>query len=554
MNGERSKYTQVVQHVHKNIPLYVPFLLMMKIDFTENFAFFFASYFFRFIGILIHCGDFALEKYQIIENKTLSKWLRNITAYKIVDLLGISNKAYIVISIIIFVLFCIRIFLYGKTIYKINSKKDIESIRPYFFQIFMDHIVFICYPFLLEFLSFSLFIVILPDNFIIKKDVNTILNIVISILNIILIICYNINGIVYMICVNRPLTDKKTPVKYRYSQKKFYLLFLLQNFVIVQSVYLYLEGTALKIFNITISIIFASIFIGLYFTSLYTFNYPTLLNNFVDVLAIFCFYSIVIEVILYFLKYDINDYLSLVFVIIIKLIISICFQYISNTLNINFLLKYAKTELFKINKEIEDNIVYEVFLFIYDMMKNIKNSKGDASSQNLLNIIFLHQAECHQMNCKCKIIQIIPYGKNYEHNFIPNLIERTSFLVESSFVQIDYSNDYDLTLLLCEHYCYFKDNPIMAYSMVQTLLHFNYQKLKMMELIQLYEVADKYIEVSLTMAEYQLTKDLEQGNKAGFNQILKENRFKDVFFMLQKIKKIKKIMYTYAQNEITIIN
>ena len=35
-------------------------------------------------------------------------------------------------------------------------------------------------------------------------------------------------------------------------------------------------------------------------------------------------------------------------------------------------------------------------------------------------------------------------------NFIPNLIECSSFLVESSFVQIDYSNDYDLTLLLCE--------------------------------------------------------------------------------------------------------
>jgi hypothetical protein len=81
----------------------------------------------------------------------------------------------------------------------------------------------------------------------------------------------------------------------------------------------------------------------------------------------------------------------------------------------------------------------------------------------------------------------------------------------------------------------------MAYSMVQTLLHFNYEKLKMGELIQLYEVADKYIEVSLTMAELQLTKDLEMGNKAGFNLILKENKFKDIYFMLQKIKKSKSL-------------
>ena len=158
MNGERSKYTQVVQHVHKNIPVYVPFLLMMKIDFTENFAFFFAAYFFRFIGVLIHCGNFAIEESQVINNKSLSKWLRNITAYKLVELLGISNIGYIVICLVIFVLFCIRIFLYGTTVYKINSKKDIESIRPYRFQIFMDHIVFILYPFLLEFLSFSFYI------------------------------------------------------------------------------------------------------------------------------------------------------------------------------------------------------------------------------------------------------------------------------------------------------------------------------------------------------------------------------------------------------------
>ena len=216
MNGERSKYTQVVQHVHKNIPLYVPFLLMMKIDFTENFAFFFFFFFFRFVGLLILCWDFAIEGYQIKDNKSLSQWMRNITVYKLAQILGISNMGYIVISFIIFVLFAIRIFLYGTTIYKIKSKKDIESIRPYRFQIFMDHIVFIFFPFLLEFLSFSIYIFVFPNRFIIEKDVNSLLNIIVCILNIILIICYNINGIIYMTCVKRPLTDKKTPIKYRY--------------------------------------------------------------------------------------------------------------------------------------------------------------------------------------------------------------------------------------------------------------------------------------------------------------------------------------------------
>ncbi len=120
MNGERSKYVQVVQHVHKNISTYVPFLLMMKIDFTENFGFFFLSYFFRFIGVLILCGDFSFTEDQVIREKTLSKWLRNITSFKLVNLLGIGNLGYIIVSLAIFVLFCVRIFFYGITIHKIK--------------------------------------------------------------------------------------------------------------------------------------------------------------------------------------------------------------------------------------------------------------------------------------------------------------------------------------------------------------------------------------------------------------------------------------------------
>ena len=553
MDGDRSKYTQIIQHIHKKISVYVPFLLMMKVDFNENFVFFFFSYFLRFIGILIHCGNFNVNVEQVINNKSVSNWFRYITAYSIVKASGMSNLTYVIICLIIFILFATRLILYGTTIYKINSKKNIEKIKPYAFQKFMDQIVFLLFPFLIEFLFFSVLILALPNDFIIKRELKVSLNIVVCIINLIMIIGYNINGIIHMTCVNRPLTDKKTPIKYRYSNKKFYLLFFMQNLTLVQSTELYLSGNALKIFKLIIFIVLASIFIGLFFTSLTKFNYPTKLNYFVDIMANFCFFSIIIEAILYLLQYNITRNSTLFFFTLIKIVIAICFQYMSNNLNINLLLKYAKIELFKINKEIENELIYDIFLFVYDMMKNVKNSKGDASSQNLLNIVFLHQSECQQMNCKCKLIQMIPYGENYEKNFIPNLIERFSFLVESAFVQIDYSNDYDLTLLLCEHYCYFKNNPIMAYSMVQTLLHFNCDKLGMSQLIQLYEVADKYIEVSLNMAELQLTKDINLGNKAGFNQLLKENKFKEIFFMLNKVKKIQKIMFQYSQNEITMI-
>lgn len=167
---------------------------------------------------------------------------------------GMSNLTYVIICLIIFILFVIRIILYGTTIYKINSKKNIEKIKPYAFQKFMDQIVFLLFPFLIEFLFFSVLILSLPNNFIIKKELKFSINIVVCFLNIIMIIGYNINGIIYMTCVNRPLTDKKTPVKYRYSNKKFYLLFFMQNLTLVQSTELYLSGNALKIFKLIIFI------------------------------------------------------------------------------------------------------------------------------------------------------------------------------------------------------------------------------------------------------------------------------------------------------------
>ena len=69
------------------------------------------------------------------------------------------------------------------------------------------------------------------------------------------------------------------------------------------------------------------------------------------------------------------------------------------------------------------------------------------------------------------MLQLIPYGKNYKENFVINLIERISFLIESCFVQLDYSRNYNLSIILSEHHFHSKYNPIMACSIIQTVLN-----------------------------------------------------------------------------------
>ena len=488
------KNKEILRQIHKDTPVYIPFLLIMKKDFTINFAFYFFAYFFRFIGLFILTGSFAIIPIKIKENKFFADWMRYITSYKLVELLKLTNGSYAIISLIIFVLFLIQNILYLIKIinYKDNDSKDkIQTCR---LQILLDHILFLFYPFILELLSFIFYIELLPNKFIIKKDNNmNIINIIGSIINAVIIIGLNFHSYIHIISINHSMSEEDLPIKYRYSNKKFWIIFLMQNLVILECIPIYLEQTALKTFQILIFVSLGIILMGLFFSSLKNFNYPTTINSIVELFGYFCFFSIFCSTIMTIFNYDVKDNLTLFFVTFGIFLISAHFQYVVNLININMLLNVAKEELFKINEEkINDTDIYDVFLYIQYLLKLLKYGKKDANTQNLLNILFLHQQNCVSLECKCKLLQLVPYGSNYYKNFVINLTERISFLIESSFVQMDYSSDYHLSVLLSEHYFHSKNNPIMSFSIIQTILNTSQKKLSIKQHILLYELSEKY--------------------------------------------------------------
>ena len=101
--------------------------------------------------------------------------------------LGFNNHHYIVGSIIIFIIFSIQAILYLIKIIKYHDSDSKETIQTYSLQIILDHLFFLLYPFLLEYLSFIYFIELLPNTFIIKKETE-IINLVIVLLNTIVIV------------------------------------------------------------------------------------------------------------------------------------------------------------------------------------------------------------------------------------------------------------------------------------------------------------------------------------------------------------------------------
>ena len=564
-----SKYDIILRLIHPDIPTYISFLLIMKLYFTKNLLFFFISYFFRYTGIIIRCANFSITVQQIKLNKTISKIVRNFSSYKLVQLLKMKNQGYINSCYIIFVICIFRHILYLILYLKLKKKKKEENkdmkIKPFKILIFLDHIVFFAYPYILEHLSFVYDIIYLPAKFYIKKTNDCMkTNYILCFINAIFIVIYNFDGFLHIIAINRPYDDKGSPVQYRYSNVKFWVIFLLQNFCTIEALALFITGMVLKVFKFVMIIFFFLLFIILYFCSLHNYNYPNVLNKFIEIISGFSFFSLVIEVICCIFNYNILTNTHLIFMTCGKVMVSFLFLFVSDSIAMKFMLNFSKNELFKINKKINNRNVYDVFLFMLKNLRDIYEKEDQTKLQNILTVIYMHKEKCTQENCKCKLIHVSPYGKKYTENYVLYLVQRLTFLIETAFVEIDYTNDYEVTLLLSEDYYIFHKNPIMAYSMIQTLLHLQYKRLSISEILNLYEVSQKYIQYDNELQNQktrQITINAENNKKKNNNinnnqDIIERNKeleLRELFLTLQRIDKIQNYYFEYTSNFLSIL-
>ena len=550
-------YNNLIKIIHYKVPSYIPFFIMQKYHFTNNIFFHMLSNFLRFNCLLLLCANFSL-KLSELESKSLSYYLRFLTSKKLMEILNITNTNYIIISLIIFFLFCLRTGFYFLIIRLLKKQRYLSPLYLFIYQIinFMEHIVYLIYPFLLGFLVQILYLYIFPDTFLFKIDASKIINAIIAIINSLLIIGYNINNYFFMKIINRPYDDKNTSIKFRYSTRKFWIIFLLQNIALIQSIptYLYTDEQ-LEIFSYIYLCLFCLIFLALFLISLQKFNYYNITNSFISIMASFCFFSVIIKCFCSVCGYAFKDTYTIISMNILKVVISFYFNELINFIGNNILFKSAMKELFKINKEGTKESVYDSFLYMMNILKKLKNNNKDTSTVLLLNSILQHQNQCSLSNCKCKLIQIIPHGKQYNENYTQNLIDRIGFLIESSFIKLDFSENSDLALLLSEHFYFFRDNPIMAYSFIQTLLIYNLENLSISKLLDCYEVSQKYIEAMINY-NFRLKSKSKLGrineDKMAHDNLLETN-FKETFLIYEKIQKIQEIMNNYCQVIIDVI-
>ena len=374
-------------------------------------------------------------------------------------------------------------------------------------------------------------------------------------LNIISIIGFNIQSFFHILSVNNPLDESNNKIKLKYGRNKLLVISLMQNIIIVESLELYLSNDYITIYTTILNSLLIIFFIVLYLYSHYNFNYSTKTNYFINILSIFCFFSLLFEMLFKFMGYIIESYVILFSYNIFKIIISFCFNYSSNIMYDKKMILLLQEEIFKIynDKNIPDNQNYDILYYFYDIYRRIKENKGNANTKTMVNIILLHLSKCHNSECKCKYIQIFPYGKKYVDEYINNFLERINFLLESIFVELDYQKNYDLTVLLAEHFYNYKNNPILSYSMVQTILAFNAKSLPLNQILILFTALTKYIN------KYDNKYEISHGIKSSKElekEILNDKTiklYKNIYRNFKHLIKVKKIIKKYATDYLQLI-
>ena len=571
------KYNNILSRIKKNFSIAEGFFIIIRLYLTNNIFYYILCIIFRFISLIITSGDYLIEDNELSDNSySIQKLLKKMTLHYILKKFSFSYRIYKIICTLIYILFIIRIFNYFYIIKKIKNKKfTTKWPSPTKYQIIIDHILFLIFPYILEFLSFVYYIYFFQNKYL-NTSINKIELIVNIILNTILIIFYNIINFLLIICSNKKYTTTEVEaliqiknkglfinnkaIVYKNSNIFLYSFIILQNVVLVQILENCLGIMYKKYYRVIISIILFILMFVLVIKLLYEYNYNNLINYIINMFLFFCLYSILFDAILFISNNNLNNLLYQIIYNSQKILLS----YITN------LLIHFKLHIYLENKIIEilfqervkkkEKKFIDAFIYLNEIMLKIQEKNDDDSNFFLLNFLYKHINSCNKIHCNCKLLTIFLKNDdnnnsktnnntnktNYNENAATNLLIVLNFLYEASFIEYDYYNKYEMTILLSEHFCHLRDNPIIAFSLINSLI-IN-QKFSKFQMVELYELCQKYI--YFIKAKEKSDKDYEiiEDKKIFDSKILKKEHYQNYFNSIIISTGIKKSINNYIKN------
>ena len=574
INEKNLKYINILNRIHKKLSKMEAVLIMKKQYFTDNKFYYLLCLALRFIYLLSFLGDYRIFFGKKNSNKIFQQYIHKLTSYNIAKELELSFKTYSCSIIIILIISLIRLLINFYIFKKINDYKDTNIWPlPNKYLIIVDHIRFAIFSYLIEYLSFPYYIILLSEKFIPSLNTSNKINLIILIIiNTFLILLYNFELFWDMICINKIYTISKYEIRqkrdedilnynrnnhfsFKCSEYFICILIIFQNIPIFLNIELYTKAE--KILKIVITI-FVLIIILIIISKLLTkFDYPNFILKIMNILFLFCFYTIIMDLLLAkFLIKRSNLYNNLIY-IIIKIIISyLSLSIIILKSNNLFQEKIIKLLFYENNDKTKENSINSLY-YLHEIMLKIKTQQNIENAVVAIKFINnKHIKNCNKAICNCKLLnifineQIINNDELIKYN--EKLIIILNYLFESVFIDYDYYNNYDASVLLAEHYCHIKDNPIMAFSLVKTFFMKQKNKNLTREIkVLLYELSQKYI-YYITSKFQNIQESIQDEEECLLNDKI-EKEFNLFFTTLKTLIKIKSDMLNYINNYINIL-
>ena len=543
MIDKKYEYGLKILRIHNKIKhsLFIKALLILPIHNNIIMNIFFLVI--NSMSTIILCNDFKYEENQTVY---LTKYLNFLTPYGWIERLSINNTAYLIICGIFIILCLIRTFHLLYITYRINR---IHITKIYNIKInrvinIMNHITYIFFSYIIQFLSFIFYIEIFPDTFKIKKNSSyENINIAFIVINFIFIVIYNLYNYLFIRLAVLPKNDEKLSFQLWVPSTKFFSYLAFENLSLLQPLPFCLNKKGTEIWNICFSLFIIFISSLIYFISLKTFNYNNIINNIISFFGNFCFISLILELILYFSNLNYTNYKQLISFTLIKLIMALCLYYILDDIYGKLMIREVKRELFNkdsnnfnFNKKILGYILY-----LRDMISN-----NNPILIRAIKYFGIHQENCQNKYCSCKIIKFSKMEESDIDISLKNNKQQLIHFMDSILIQMDFNKSFSFAYIVSEHFYIFKKNYIMSYSILQTLLHNNHQNLPLIKTVYLYHTMEKYIKAIVKEKMTKMDFSKEKKDKFEIYECNKEHELKKYFNPILKVKKINKLMIQYA--------
>ena len=211
-NKRIDKYLNLFFRLGKKFSPELGLLIMIRSNLTNNIYYYIFCVVFRSLFLIMISGNY-MNSFLHINNQKIQEASKIFTLHYLYKDLFLNFNHYIKICLVLYLLFLIRLSLIIYILVKFSFYKNSKKFpTPFKYQIIIEHLIFLFFPYFLEFLVMPYYIYLNKNNLTIESEkINASSIIIVMIINFLLIIFYNFQNSIYIICANK---------NYSYSDSK----------------------------------------------------------------------------------------------------------------------------------------------------------------------------------------------------------------------------------------------------------------------------------------------------------------------------------------------